>query len=345
LSEATGFLELAEHPTDGSIILSEQNKKTLIRLSSAGVATEEVVSSANPSLNFSRTGKLLLLTVDRAFASAKPGWAFGVVEYPSGNVLGEIILDNTLRPFATFCLDEAAVATAALAGGITVWAWQAGKPLRQIDAAQTGSIACLACSPDGLHIASGGPDRWIRVWEAATGRLEAAFRAHWEGVRCLKFSPDGSEILSGSEDGSVRIHDATTGAEKLAFYGFTAPVADVDISADGTLIAAITTEGFTQVWDRQDSSAAVLLPKRPAANKPVAAKNDDGWEDLLAQLTPEQVEQTGHGWSLKDGELFSPDTKFATLALPGRPATVDFLMAPRGSQATSLASQGAAAAS
>jgi cytosine deaminase len=35
----------------------------------------------------------------------------------------------------------------------------------------------------------------------------------------------------------------------------------------------------------------------------------------------------------------------ATLALPGRPATVDFLMAPRGSQATSLASQGAAAAS
>jgi cytosine deaminase len=35
----------------------------------------------------------------------------------------------------------------------------------------------------------------------------------------------------------------------------------------------------------------------------------------------------------------------ATLALPGRPATVDFLMAPRGSQATSLASLGAAAAS
>ncbi|MFK5282454.1 WD40 repeat domain-containing protein, partial [Lacticaseibacillus paracasei] len=84
-----------------------------------------------------------------------------------------------------------------------MWDWKAGTPLRQIAAAQTGSIACLASSPDGRHLASGGPDRWIRVWEAATGRLETAFRAHWEGVRCVKFSPDGSEILSGSEDGTV----------------------------------------------------------------------------------------------------------------------------------------------
>ena len=43
----------------------------------------------------------------------------------------------------------------------------------------------------------------------------------------------------------------------------------------------------------------------------------DGWEDLLARLTPAVVEQTGHGWRMKGGELFSPDVKFATLSLPG----------------------------
>lgn len=144
-------------------------------------------------------------------------------------------------------------------------------------------------------------------------------------MRCLKFSPDGREILSGSEDGSVRIHDAATGEEALAFYGFTAPVADVDISADGTQIAAITTDGITQFWDRQRSSGAALLPKRPAANKPVAAKNDDSWEDLLAPLTPEQVEKTGKGWRLKDGELFSPDKDGpATLLLPGEVPAISY---------------------
>jgi len=315
-SQNTGrILDLAIHPTDGSIILSDMAKQTFTHLSPAGEALEVLGQVRQSSVKFNRSGQLLL-AVERAFNPTEPGLSFSVMEYPSGKVLRKIPLENPRQPFATFCLDDAAVATAALAGGITVWDWKAGKPLRQIDAAQTGSIACLASSPDGLHLATGGPDRWIRVWDAATGRLEAAFRAHWEGVHCVKFSPDGREILSGSEDGTVRIHDAATGEERLAFYGLTEKVADVEISADGKLIAAITTDGFTKVWDRQRSSAAALLPKRPAANQPAVANDAEGWEDLLARLTPDEVEKTGHGWNLKDGELFSPDTKFATLPLP-----------------------------
>ena len=52
-------------------------------------------------------------------------------------------------------------------------------------------------------------------------------------------------------------------------------------------------------------------------DQPAAAKPADGWEDLLAPLTPAVVAQTGNGWRMEDGELFSPDTKFATLPLPG----------------------------
>ena len=42
-----------------------------------------------------------------------------------------------------------------------------------------------------------------------------------------------------------------------------------------------------------------------------------GWEDLLAQLTPAEVDRIGQGWSLKDGELASPDNHYARLPLPG----------------------------
>jgi len=252
--------DLAIHPTDGSIILSEFGLGTFTHASSSGTALEAFSTRWQSSVKFNRTGQLLL-TLDGAFSQVNPGAQFNVVEYPSGNFLQQIPLKNPRQPFAAFCLDDTAVATAALAGGITVWDWKAGTPLRQIAAAQTGSIACLTSNADGRHLASGGPDRWIRVWEAATGRLEAAFRAHWEGVRCVKFSPDGREILSGSEDGTVRINDAATGDERLAFYGLANPVADVDISADGKLIIAITTDGFTKVWERHRSSAAALLPQ------------------------------------------------------------------------------------
>jgi len=311
----TNLQDLAIHPGDGSILLSGHGRKEFAHVASTGEALAPFGVNHGSSLKFNRRGHLLL-EVEGAFHQIYPGPAFSVLEYPSGKVLRRISHNHPRHPLAVFCLDDAAVASAVLAGGITVWDWQAGTPLRQIAAAQTGSIACLASSPDGLHLATGGPDRWIRVWEAATGRLEAAFRAHWEGLRCVKFSPDGREILSGSDLGTVRINDASTGEERLAFHGLTTPVVDVDISADGKFIAAITTDGDTKVWDRQRSSASALLPKRPAANAPVLPKDAEGWEDLLAPLTPDEVERTGNGWSLKDGELFSPETQHTTLPLP-----------------------------
>ncbi|MBL9116962.1 MAG: protein kinase [Verrucomicrobiaceae bacterium] len=319
--------DLAIHPAGESILYSEMGGRTsFTHISPAGKRLEDFGTSQVSSMKFNRSGRLLL-TVAHAFTDTNPGNGFSVQEYPSGKELRKITFEKPGQPFAAFCFDDAAVATAALMGGITVWDWQAGKPLRQIDAAQTGSIACLAASPDGLHLASGGPDRWIRVWEAATGRLEVAFRAHWEGVRCVKFSPDGREILSGGDDGSVRIHDAASGQERLAFYGLTTPVADVDISADGKLIAAISRDdAITKVWDRQRSSAAALLKNQPVTNQPALPKDADGWEDLLAQLTPARVAQSGNGWRMENGVLFSPVTKFAVLPLPGNLSGTSYQM-------------------
>ena len=60
-------------------------------------------------------------------------------------------------------------------------------------------------------------------------------------------------------------------------------------------------------------SAAAAAPMTPAS-----APATGEWEDLLAKLTPADVEKTGHGWSLKNGELFSPTQDHAVLSLPGR---------------------------
>jgi WD40 repeat protein len=169
---------------------------------------------------------------------------------------------------AAFCLNDQAIAgITAKAGGVTVWDWKTGATLRQITAAQTGSIHCLAASPDGQRLATTGPDRWIRVWDAATGRLEAAFRAHWESVRCVKFSPDGREILSGGEDGTVRLHDAATGKETLALYGHSRAVIDVAFSPDGALIAAIADDAVTRMWNRKLSNEAALLSEKLFAER------------------------------------------------------------------------------
>ncbi len=172
------------------------------------------------------------------------------------------------RVQTAFCLDDRAIAAqTTTAGGITIWDWKTGTPMRQIAAAQTGTIRCLAASRDGKRLATGGPDRWIRVWDGATGRLETVFRAHWESVNCVKFSPDSREILSGGEDGTVRLHDAATGEETLALYGQSKPVIDVAFSPDGALIAAMSDDAVTRVWNRKLSSEAASLPEKLSAER------------------------------------------------------------------------------
>ncbi|QDT02960.1 Serine/threonine-protein kinase PrkC [Rubripirellula lacrimiformis] len=267
------FSDLAVHPHDGTVMVSENMKPTFTHLSDTGEELPPFGRSKSSSVQFNRGGEFLL-TVKVASAKVRPGKGAIIFDYATGDELWSN--DDIERPFAVFCLSDSAVATAALAGGIDVWDWKLNERLFQIDASQTGSISCLAASPDGRLLATGGLDRWIRVWDLPTRTLKTAFRAHWESVRCLKFSSDGNELLSGDASGTVRIHDAIKGDEILALYGLSTQVADVDFSPNGTQIAAIGKDGLVKIWNRQISAGAAKLPWQSAEfTRAAEAQHDD----------------------------------------------------------------------
>ena len=254
-------IDLAVHPTDDSVVLSQFKTPAFTHLGSANEVWQPFGANRDSSVQFSRNGELLV-TVDYPFIPSSPGLAFSVIDYGTRETLRRILLTNPRQPFAAFCLNDAVIATAAKAGGITYWNWKTGENFRQIGAAETGSVHCLASSVDGRLLATGSPDRWIRIWEAETGHLKSSFRAHWEGVGSLAFSPDGREILSGSDLGAVRIHEVATGDETAVFYGFTTPVVSVVYSADGKLIAAMEKGGTAKAWRFGDASP-IGLPSEP----------------------------------------------------------------------------------
>src|SRR5262245_1955072 len=55
---------------------------------------------------------------------------------------------------------------------------------------------CVAFSPDGKTVASGGEDRTIRLWDRATGKEIRRLAGHRSGVCRLAFTPDGKHLVS-----------------------------------------------------------------------------------------------------------------------------------------------------
>jgi serine/threonine protein kinase len=67
-----------------------------------------------------------------------------------------------------------------------------------------GPVLCVAFSPDGKLLASGGADGTLRIWNVEDGHELASFEGHARGVAAVAFGPEGGVLFSGGEDGLLR---------------------------------------------------------------------------------------------------------------------------------------------
>lgn len=95
-----------------------------------------------------------------------------------------------------------------VAGGfdqrIHLWDVTNGAALWDSLDSEGGSLYCAAFSPDGRRIATGG-NRFIEIWDAATGQLVLSWRTAKKAIRCVAFSHDGTLLLSTSVDGTIKV--------------------------------------------------------------------------------------------------------------------------------------------
>jgi WD40 repeat protein/tRNA A-37 threonylcarbamoyl transferase component Bud32 len=82
------------------------------------------------------------------------------------------------------------------------WEWhylqQLGHSERRVLAGHTDQVLCVAVSPNGNYFASGGMDRTVRLWEAATGKELLALASHTTQVHSVAFSAEGQYLASTS---------------------------------------------------------------------------------------------------------------------------------------------------
>ena len=109
----------------------------------------------------------------------------------------------------------------------------------------------VAFSPDGLHLATGGEEHTIKVWDAKTGTLQQTLRRHTGDVFAVAFDGHGRWLASAGEDTTVRLWDTTSSPWELrhTLRGQTGFVTSLAFSPDGRRLVSGSRDRTLKVWD------------------------------------------------------------------------------------------------
>ena len=112
-----------------------------------------------------------------------------------------------------------------------------GQTLTNFSAVEEGfyPLQPLAVSPDGKRLATGSPDRLIRLWDVTTRQRLATCPQKVRFPSCMTFSPDGRRLAFADALGSLYLWDPSGRRPTRRRSGHSGGVTALAFSPDGTL--------------------------------------------------------------------------------------------------------------
>lgn len=145
----------------------------------------------------------------------------------------------------------AAGGRAAAAGSFVVWDVVTGKPELELGD-ELDSVLAVDLSSDGKQVATGGPERIVRLYSLGDGNDEqptTELREHSDWVTAIQFSPDGKYLVSGDRAGGLILRIAETGESLFRLASHKASVTSVSWRSDSKVFASASESGKISFWD------------------------------------------------------------------------------------------------
>ena len=202
--------------------------------------------------NFSSSHNLLIV----GFASG----LFGLYELPSMSNIHTLSLSNqVIKTVAINDTGEWLAFGCPSSQQLLVWEWRSETYIIKQRGHAYG-MRCMAYSPDGVVVATGGEDGSIKLWNTSSGFCYCTLKSHTAPVTACTFA-NSSVIMSSSLDGTVRAHDLN---RYRNFKTYTAPspcqFTTIAVDPAGEVLVAGTMDPFhIYSWNLQSGKLLDIL--------------------------------------------------------------------------------------
>jgi WD40 repeat protein len=130
-------------------------------------------------------------------------------------------------------------------------------------------VNVVALSPDGQTLATGGDDRFVRLWNVADPARPMLLNetiSHAQVIQAAAFSPDGRTLATGGDDRTVRLWNVANPARPEVLgrpiMGHTKTIRSVAFSPGGRTLASAGNDQTVRLWNvtNLDRPTALGLP-------------------------------------------------------------------------------------
>jgi WD40 repeat protein len=161
----------------------------------------------------------------------------------------------------------------------TARVWEGGKTI--LGPIKTGliNVKAVIYLANMTIIATGGyskTKKFIKIWDANTGKLITNLIGHTSTAYCLTQTADGKTLISGSHDGSVRTWNTATWTQTAVFTEYTGgSVYGVAVSPNGRILASALSDKTVRLWNLENGQL-VSFPLRHSSAVICASFSTDG---------------------------------------------------------------------
>ncbi|GJD09585.1 Periodic tryptophan protein 2 [Galdieria sulphuraria] len=148
-------------------------------------------------------------------------------------------------------------------GSLIVWEWQSETHVLK-QQGHSLDLSCLAFSPDGRLVVTGGDDAKVKVWHTSSGFCNVSFNDHEAAITGITFAGNKSDVvISSSLDGTVRAFDLKRFLDNFEVYlwslrtgdvlevltGHEGPVSSLAFSPTKGILASVSWDATMHLWD------------------------------------------------------------------------------------------------